>query len=72
MNKFRPKVFLIRAQQLNAAPGSKFSYSDAGLPDGLFSTQKSKFGQIFERLRLENVVIFYGHPEYFVDIWDIP
>jgi hypothetical protein len=32
-----------------------------GLPDGLFSTQKSRFGYILESLRLENVDIFYGH-----------
>jgi hypothetical protein len=42
-----------------------------GLPDGLFSNQKSKFGSILEGLRLENVDIFYGHMEYFTDIWDI-
>jgi hypothetical protein len=33
----------------------------AGLPDGLLSNQKSKFGQILEGLAIENVVIFYGH-----------
>jgi hypothetical protein len=31
------------------------------LPDGLFSNQKSQFGLILKRLRLENVDIFYGH-----------
>jgi hypothetical protein len=41
------------------------------LPDGLFSNQKSQFGQIFEGLGLENVDIFYEHLEYFTDIWDI-
>jgi hypothetical protein len=35
-----------------------------GLPDGLFSNQKSQFGQFLEGLRLENVDIFYG-------IWNI-
>jgi hypothetical protein len=39
------------------------------LPDGLFSNQKSQFGQIFESLILENVDIFYVHLEYFTDIW---
>jgi hypothetical protein len=29
-----------------------------GLPDGFFSNQKSKFGQILEGLRWENVDIF--------------
>jgi hypothetical protein len=43
----------------------------AGLPDGLFSNQKSQFGQILERRRLEIVDRFYGHLEYFTDIMDI-
>jgi hypothetical protein len=41
------------------------------LPDGLFSNQKSHFGQILEGLRWENVAIFNGHLEYFTDIGDI-
>jgi hypothetical protein len=41
------------------------------LPDGFFSNQKSQFGKILEGLRWENVDIFYGHLEYFTDIWDI-
>jgi hypothetical protein len=45
--------------------------SKAGLPDGLFSNQKSKFGKMFEGLRLENVDIFYGHLKYITDIGDI-
>jgi hypothetical protein len=36
-----------------------------GLPDGLFSNQKSQFWIKFEGLRLENVDIFYGHLDYF-------
>jgi hypothetical protein len=40
------------------------------LPDGLFSKQKSLFGQNFEGLRLENVDLLYGYLEYFKDIWD--
>jgi hypothetical protein len=43
----------------------------SGLPDSLFSNQKSKFGSILERLSLENADIFYGHLEYFTDIWGI-
>jgi hypothetical protein len=35
-----------------------------GLPDGLFSNQKSQFANILEGLGLENVVIFYDHEEY--------
>jgi hypothetical protein len=38
--------------------------STPGLPDGLFSNQKSQFGQILEDLRMENAGIFYGHLEY--------
>jgi hypothetical protein len=54
-----------------------------GLPDGLFSNQKSKFGQILEGLALEDVgihifghflrsfVILYEHLVSFVVIWYI-
>jgi hypothetical protein len=41
-----------------------------GLPDGLVSNQKSKFGQILEGPRLENDDIFYGHLGYFMTIRD--
>jgi hypothetical protein len=50
-----------------ASPGK--SKLRAGLPDGLFSNQKSHFGLIFEGLRLENVDIFYGHLEYLRNFW---
>jgi hypothetical protein len=54
-----------------------FSPSRAGLPDGLFSHQKSKFGKILEGLAMEDVGIctlrtlgqFYGLLLYFIDIW---
>jgi hypothetical protein len=39
-----------------------------GLPDGLFSNQKSQFGKKILGLRLENVAIFYGHLENLMDI----
>jgi hypothetical protein len=42
--------------------------SKSGLPDGLFSNQKSKHGQILEGLRLLNVHIFYGYWEYLTDL----
>jgi hypothetical protein len=32
---------------------------------------KSQNGKKFQGLRLENLDIFYGHLEYFTDIWDI-
>jgi hypothetical protein len=43
----------------------------SGLPDGLFSNRKTKFGYILEGLRIKNVAIFYGQLEYFMEIWDI-
>jgi hypothetical protein len=42
--------------------------SESGLPDGLVSDQISKFGYILEDNRMENVVIFSGHLEYFTTI----
>jgi hypothetical protein len=35
------------------------------LPDGLFSNQKSKFGEISEGLAMKDVVVFYGHLVHF-------
>jgi hypothetical protein len=54
-------------------------FSKAGLPDGLFSNQKSQFGYILEGLAMENlgifyehlVYLFYGHWKYFMAIWYI-
>jgi hypothetical protein len=48
---------------------------EAGLPDALFSDQKSQFGYILEGLAMEDVCILsdiwsmYGHLIYFMDIW---
>jgi hypothetical protein len=36
-----------------------------GLPDGIFSNQKSQFGKILDGLGIEDVGIFYGHLVYF-------
>jgi hypothetical protein len=41
------------------------------LPDGLFSNQKSQFGEFFQVLGLKIVKIVYGHLKSFTDIWDI-
>jgi hypothetical protein len=41
----------------------------AGLPDGLFSNQKSKFGYILEGHGMDNVFAFYYHLKYFMAIW---
>jgi hypothetical protein len=43
----------------------------AGLPDGLFSNQKSQFGYILEGLAMENLGLFYDHLVYFITIWSI-
>jgi hypothetical protein len=42
-----------------------------GLPDGIFSNQKSQFGLILEALAMEDVGIFYVHLGYFTAIWYI-
>jgi hypothetical protein len=42
-----------------------------GLPDGLFSNQKSKFGRILVGLAMENLGIFYNHLVYFTAIINI-
>jgi tellurite resistance-related uncharacterized protein len=48
-------------------------WSKAGMPDGLFSNQKSQFGQSLEGLVMENILclfgLFYGHWKYFMAIW---
>jgi hypothetical protein len=44
---------------------SSLLHSWAGLPDGLFSNQKSKFGEILVGLALVDVGIFYGHLVHF-------
>jgi hypothetical protein len=36
----------------------------AGLPDGTFLNQKSKFGLIMEGLGMKKVGVFYEHLEY--------
>jgi hypothetical protein len=41
----------------------------AGLPDGLFSYQKLRFGYILEGFGMENVGIYYHHLVHFMTIW---
>jgi hypothetical protein len=41
------------------------------LPDGIFSNQKSQFGQILEGFGKERVGIFFGHIKNTMDIWYI-
>jgi hypothetical protein len=43
----------------------------AGMPDGLFSNQKSNLGEILEGLAMENVGIFYVYFVYFTAIGNI-
>jgi hypothetical protein len=40
------------------------------LPDGLFSNQKSQFGENFQAFTLKNMDIFYGYLECFKDLRD--
>jgi hypothetical protein len=42
--------------------------SEAGLPDGLLSDQKLKFGKFFRALKMEGVSLFYGPLVYFTAI----
>jgi hypothetical protein len=42
----------------NLVRGKNFYRFGPGLPDGLFSNQKSKFGKILEGLAMEEVGIF--------------
>jgi hypothetical protein len=43
--------------------------SRAGLPDGIFSNQKSQFGKILEGLAMELVGLFDSHLVYSSAIW---
>jgi hypothetical protein len=36
-----------------------------------FQTKNPNLGKFWRALRLENVYIFYGHLEYFKDVWAI-
>jgi hypothetical protein len=40
-----------------------FSYWNAGLPDGVFSYQRSQFENILVTLRVDIVGVFYVHLE---------
>jgi hypothetical protein len=43
----------------------------SGLPDGIFSNKKSRFGVILDGLAMEDVGIFCGHLVSFTAIWYI-
>jgi hypothetical protein len=46
-------------------------WTHAGLPDGIFSNQKSQFGLILECLAMEDVGAFYGHSVNSPAFWHI-
>jgi hypothetical protein len=50
--------------------GKKRAAVEQGCQMVSFQTKNSKFGQILEGLRWENVDIFYGYLELFKGIWD--
>jgi hypothetical protein len=56
MNFWNESIFVVRARR-------------EGLPDGIFSNQKSQFGKIFEGLAMENVGAFYDHLVHVTAIW---
>jgi hypothetical protein len=47
------------------------SHHRAGLPDGLFSNQKSQFGEILEGLAIGNLGLFYDRLVYLKAIGNI-
>jgi hypothetical protein len=55
-------------KKLASADFTIFFLRAAGLPDGLFSNQKSQFGKILVGLRLKLFDVFYGQLEYLTDI----
>jgi hypothetical protein len=63
-------VAVFRHDLIVGVPSFRFLVAPR-MPDALFSDQKSHFGYIFEGLRFENVDVFYGHLEYWADIWNI-
>jgi hypothetical protein len=61
------KVFFYRDQwdrdHWSVRPGSLITETGitAGLPDGIFSDQKSQFEYIWKELKAKNVVTYSGH-----------
>jgi hypothetical protein len=49
-------------------PLQAYSTNSPGLPDDIFSFQKSGFWYIFEDIGMENASTFYGYLEYFIDL----
>jgi hypothetical protein len=62
------KQLQTRRVQLCKNTKHSFFCCGTGLPDGLKTNQQSQLGKKFQGLRLENVGIFYGHLEYFMNV----
>jgi hypothetical protein len=62
--------WLIRKLLISGPKNLSRAYYPPGLPDGLFSNQKSLFAYILEGLIRESVNIFYDHLVYFRAIWN--
>jgi hypothetical protein len=67
----RKRLFLARYMTGAAKKGISLLCSGPGMPDGIFSNEKSKFGKILEGLAMEDVGIFYAHLKYLIAIWYI-
>jgi hypothetical protein len=62
----------VHENALGSLPPEKSHYwSLPGMPDGLFSNQKSQFGKILDGLVMENVGVFYVHLVYFTSFGNI-
>jgi hypothetical protein len=82
--KFEEPIFVTRQKHTQFLLYNSF-YAPAGLPDGIFSYQKSQFGYIFAGLAMLKVWLhfvailnilrqlgkFYGQVAYFVIVWYI-
>jgi hypothetical protein len=53
-----------RVQKDSSKTFCQVATSQAWLPDGIFSNQKSQFGLILEGIGMVNVGILYDHMEY--------
>jgi hypothetical protein len=73
-NERQERLLLSVLPSFVAQQVTRFGLANAhqtGLPDGLFSNQKSQFGKILDGLAMENLVIFCDHLVYFTAIGNI-
>jgi hypothetical protein len=67
-----PRDLIVRGKTFHLGIDSKRKPQlTNGLPDGIFSYQKSQFGYILEGHAMEDVGIFYGHLVHLTAIWNI-